>query len=327
MGEGIIVRRAEKSLIALSPAGNFINATGGTTAEYSLFDIQNNYIKKYRSHTFETSGTFTVTAVGDNDLDRNKIEYIVVAGGGGAHGTQSAGLGNMTTPGGGAGGYRSSVDGEFSGEGKNPEPKITVTARSYSVTVGAGGIAGTGFVAYGRLAATSGSNSSFDGTIISIGGGFGGNQGSGEPNVNAASGGSGGGGRRQTGPGALGTTSQGYQGGRGSTVGAAGGGGAGGVGMGAGDINNSGNKGGNGGNGVFTKIKTGIPQGFAGGGAGGGNPTGIGGLGGGGNNRQNGAVNTGGGGGGDGTVSYGGARAAGAGGTGVVIIRYEISAV
>jgi hypothetical protein len=51
-------------------------ATGGTTLEY---DLDN---KRYRSHTFTSNGTFEVTTVGDNIDNRNKVDYLIIAGGG-----------------------------------------------------------------------------------------------------------------------------------------------------------------------------------------------------------------------------------------------------
>ena len=74
---------------------------------------------RYRSHTFTTSGTFEVTALGTSEP--NALEYVVIAGGGGG---ATAGTGGGAG-GGGAGGYRSSVVGESSGGGGSAESTIT----------------------------------------------------------------------------------------------------------------------------------------------------------------------------------------------------------
>jgi hypothetical protein len=247
------------------------------------------------------------------------IRYLVIAGGGGGSGNRGGG--------GGAGGYRSSVTGESSGGGSSAEsPFVPILETNYSVTVGAGGTAGTSSIG------TSGSNSVFD-SITSIGGGRGADAGPGT--INALVGGSGGGGGGHdttlTLP-ASGTANQGFGGGTATTGSnnshAGGGGGAGSVGSNAG-INN----GGNGGAGVVSTI-TGPSVARAGGGgggtdsrlgtktagigvAGGGSASNSGGIGG------SGTANTGGGGASGGVNSVPAATAGGAGGSGVVILRYE----
>ncbi len=110
----------------------------------------------YRTHTFTTSGTFTVSAGGT-------VQALVVAGGGGS------GYGNNAGGGGGGG---------------MVEISRTITPGTYTVTVGAGGISpypsgGNGI---------SGENSVFD-VDAAIGGGAG----SGGSNLNGSNGGSGGG--------------------------------------------------------------------------------------------------------------------------------------
>lgn len=137
----------------------FASATGGTTFEYNLDG------KRYRSHTYTTSGTFELTAIGNGS--RNKIDYLVVAGGG------SGGGGNGG--GGGAGGTILSF--------LEPTSLITET-----VTVGAGGVGVAGFSARGQ----NGTNSSF-GSIIATGGGGGGVVSNNGTLRNGANGGSGGG--------------------------------------------------------------------------------------------------------------------------------------
>jgi hypothetical protein len=237
------------------------------------------------------------------------IEYLVIGGGGGGS------LSNAFTGGGagGAGGYRCSVPGEDSGGGNGAEALITVTkGAAFTVTVGAGG-----------ADRTSGSSSAFGPTIVSLGGG----RGAGFGQNGAATGGSGGGGAYNGQPGAAGTSGQGFAGGDSDIGSGGGGGGAGGTG-GSGSSNRIG---GNGGAGVTSSI-TGTAVARAGGGGGGatgfyatpavgGTATAGGGNGASGANAGGtaGTANTGGGGGGpDGD----GSSLGGAGGSGVVIVRY-----
>ena len=239
------------------------------------------------------------------------VEYLIIAGGGGG--------GTFSNPGGGggAGGYRSSVSGQSSGGGGSAETAISLIAGSaYTVTVGAGG-----------GASTDGNNSSFAGpgltTITSAAGG------KGSTGQNAGSpGGSGGGGNYVNGSGGgAGTANQGYAGGSGNgfsgnTYATGGGGGAGAAGQ---NGNLGASTSGNGGVGVSSNI-TGSSVFRAGGGGGAvytDGTQGSGGNGGGGAGGKLGTVgvsgtaNTGGGGGG-GEQNTG----AGAGGSGIVIIRY-----
>jgi hypothetical protein len=222
--------------------------------------------------------------------------YLVVAGGAGG-----GGFG-----GGGAGGYQAST--------------LTLTRGTvYTVTVGSGGAAGTG-----STQGTNGNNSVF-GSVTSTGGGGGG----GVSNTlqNGLSGGSGGGaGIASTNPfgtGAVGsgTSGQGNNGGLAGTGGTSAGGGGG-----AGAVGSAGvtTAGGAGGVGTASSI-TGASVTYAGGGGGAGSVTrGSGGTGGGGAGAQQtgslagvaGTANTGGGGGGAYSTSF----AAGAGGSGIVII-------
>ncbi len=229
-------------------------------------------------------------------------EVLVVGGGGGG--------GGSTGGGGGAGGLLS--NGSFA-----------LTEGSYSVTIGEGGAGGIGGVT-----GTNGGNSVF-GSLIAYGGGGGAsNQGT---TPNGSAGGSGGGASYVTsaGTGGAGTSGQGNDGG---AMGAGwpawrtgGGGGAGAVGT-----SSSNTMVGNGGIGISSEI-TGFLTWYAGGGGGGvyGESTvGTGGQGGGGSGGgdinaplvTSGTPNTGGGGGGQGNNLPG---AAGAGGSGIVIIAYE----
>lgn len=233
------------------------------------------------------------------------VDFLVIAGGGGAGGSYGAGAG-------GAGGYRNSYGGEASGGGASAESSLSfVPGTVYTITVGGGA------APYGQ-----GGDSSISGTglttITSLGGGQGGPPG--------AAGGSGGAGSGHGGvqPGGAGTANQGRPGGNGSggnyvRTGGGGGGAA-----------NSGNAGtengpaGNGGNGVASTITgSSVTRGGGGGGGaqqGGSTSAGSGGSGGGGNGSNNnsganaGAANTGGG---SGAYEHGGPG----GGSGVIILR------
>jgi len=254
------------------------------------------------------------------------VDYLVVAGGGGA----SWGAG-------GAGGLRTSY-GSTSGGGASAESSLALDASTnYTITVGSGGNAGNGSTGVG----SQGSNSVFS-TITSTGGG--GGQGNANSGWNG-DGGSGGGAANNLASGGAATSSpvQGYDGGGGNNSSGAGGGGASAVGT-TPPLSNP--VGGDGGNGLSVTIlsasnatasSVGEVSGsnvyYAGGGGGGnrdGYSTGIGGLGGGGDaspsyssNAQGGATNTGGGGGGASYNNYGSWNGGGAGGSGVVIIRYS----
>ena len=276
---------------ARTAVGNSIKAVGGNIS----FD------GTYVVHTFNTSGTFTPS-------DSLRVDYLVVAGGGGG-GRYYAGAG-------GAGGMRSTVG--ATGGGGSLESALSLTAgTSYTVTVGAGGVASTG------LTGGAGSNSVFS-TITSTGGGGGGGA-NGGSNTPGQTGGSGGGGNRDAstaGGAATASPVQGFAGGTGNTGGSLTGGGGGGA-------SEAGNTDGNGygGDGAITSI-SGSSVTYAGGGSGGtatGStlPAGDGGGGTGGSTAvqaTNGTANTGGGAGGGGTASpYEG----GAGGSGIVIVRYR----
>jgi hypothetical protein len=314
--------------ISLAMGGSFPTNNFASGSTFSLYGIQvgdkaqkaqgGNIVTSdgtYVYHTFTSSGAFIPSQA-------LTVDYLVVAGGGGAGGSALDGNGSG---GGGAGGLRSTVT--ATGGGGSLESALSLTAKSYSVIVGAGG---TGGLAAGSTKGSSGNNSIF-GTITSTGGGGGAGSSSGQNT--ALTGGSGGGGSPYiTAPnGAAGTANQGYAGGNpinSGSYGAGGGGGAGAVGA------NAGGTGGNGGNGVAVSI-SGSSVTYAGGGGGGvyGNFTsGTGGTGGGGNagagngtNAGNaGTANTGGGGGGGSTFNTGVGAAGGNGGSGIVIIRYAI---
>ena len=302
-------------------ANAFVTATGGTITESGNCKI----------HTFTGPGTFAVSAISPCAAN-NLVSYLVVAGGGGTEGDYSGG--------GGAGGYRevkspvtpytaSPLDGYPSSPNR-----VTVTATSFPITVGAGG---AGSCNPPDRTTNPGSVSTFS-TITSAGGGGAGHQGpSTTPNNSYGKpGGSGGGGAAPSGPGGTGNTppttpAQGNNGGSGIHSGAystsdGGGGGAGGTGT----NGSPGSPGGAGGAGVTSSIN-GTPTARAGGGGGageaGGGAAGSGGGGAGGVNRGSppippspataGTANTGGGGG-------GAANTTGvSGGSGIVIIRYK----
>jgi hypothetical protein len=291
----------------------YIAASGGTESTSGNFKI----------HAFTGPGTFTVSC-GGNSAGSNTVDYLVVAGGGGASGDRGGG--------GGAGGYRFS-NGTASGcytAGPSPlgATALPVSAQGYPITVGAGGSG-----ANPSTNAGAGSNSIFS-TITSTGGGRGARQGN-----TSATGGSGGGGAgigpNSNSAGSAGnnppvTPSQGNDGGDGNgdesgpvRRGGGGGGGASAVGTTATTSQN-----GNGGAGLTSCI-TASPVARGGGGGGGGTggsfPNGgTGGSGGGGTGGTppsiSGTANTGGGGGGfHGNAPCNG----GSGGSGVVIIRYK----
>jgi len=308
----------------------YITATGGTITTSG----------DYKIHTFTSSGSFAVSAIGTNQSpsdSNNKVAYAVVAGGGGGNNA------NFGVPGGagGAGGYREAKPSSdpYSASPISATSGFTISVQTYPITVGA---AGGG----GPSPSQTGSNSVFS-TITSAGGGGGGGGSNGGAAGAGENGGSGGGGGStginpaSPGLGAPGSgntppvsPSQGNNGGQGfafqgHSFGSGGGGGATAVGD-----NGGPGQGGAGGAGATSSIN-GTPTARAGGGGGGGRQplggngtigaAGPGGGGAGGNGNTSalgGTANTGGGGGG--TAGPGSSPAAGqAGGSGLVIIRYK----
>ena len=317
------------------PSSVYSNVTAGNVVSIKVTnsdDIESNTITKtaqsyptggtivtsggYRYHTFTSSSTFTVPS----SSSVSSVEYLIVAGGG------SGGFSYANQTGAGGGGAGGLLNGTSS-----------VSAASYTVTVGAGG---TGVSAN---TGGSGADSVFN-SLTAIGGG-GGAAGVGGGSTNATSGGSGGGGGASYPTasysyrlGASGTSGQGNAGGDGGYDGSnySAGGGGGGAGN-AGSIgqNGSGANGGAGGPGLntysawATATSTGDSGYYAGGGGGGtynGSP-GSGGAGGGGDggtgspnaNGGAGTANTGGGAG-----AGGGGNIAPSGGSGIVILRYAV---
>ncbi len=267
---------------SFTPSG--VSATGGTVTTATVGGMT------YVIHTFSITGTATFTA--STSLN---IEYLVVAGGGGG-GVGRAG-------GGGGGGF--------------VEGAMTITAGSYTITVGTGGAAGSGDSQGGDGAA-----SSIAALVTTVGGGGGGgwitNTGRNGGSGGGAS--SGGAGAGQRTPGTA-TAGQGQNGSSNfdATYGG-GGGGAGGYAFAA--VSRTG------GNGCQSQM-SGVLTYYAGGGGAGsaGGSNSAGGLGGGGTGSTangtaagSGTANTGGGGGG----GEGPAGPGGAGGSGIVIIRYPV---
>jgi hypothetical protein len=293
----------------------YIEATGGTISDYE----SGSYI--YRAHIFTSSGTFSVTAAPAGA----SVEYLVVAGGGSGGQNNGGGAG-----GGGGGGFRTSVVGATSGGGASAEPDFPVSTSpgSYTVTIGAGAAAVNGSA--GGQGTASVFNNGGPNPISSTGGGGGGNQ---SP---ASSGGSGGGGGEisPTAAGGAGTPGQGYSGGNGNFTG--GNSGAGGGGAGQAGQNSTAPAVGSGGNGQSSIIAYGPsnPVTYAGGGGASGN--GLAGSSGGAGGGGNGGAGSGGsgtvtsgtfatGGGGGGTYQTGAGTASG--GSGIVVVRYQIGAL
>jgi hypothetical protein len=313
-----------------APTAQFITATGGTITTVCT---------NFKVHTFTGPGTFTVCSVG-NAAGSNTVDYLVVAGGGGA-----AFGGSGAGGGGGAGGFRASsgtASGSYTagpGPLTSPVSALPVSAQGYPITVGGGGPGGPSSPP-GNAGA--GNNSIFS-TVTSTGGGFGG--GGNSPNV-GGTGGSGGGGKTHpsTSCGGAGNTPpvsppQGNNGGGGITDGSGspntyrGGGGGGATAVGTTVSPPAPTPGGAGGAGATSCI-TASPVNYAAGGGGGagkepsgqnvnggaaGGPgAGAGGTRAVGNNAPNNQGGGGGGGGYDGSNNGGGN-----GGSGIVVIRYK----
>ena len=289
----------------------FISATGGTIATCGNCKI----------HTFTGPGTFTVSSIA-TCATNNIVSHLIIGGGGGGGADRGGG--------GGAGGYR---------EVKNPVTpfsaspldgfscapnRVTVTATGFPIAVGGGGAGGTQ-PAPSAPSGVNGVNSSFGG-ITSAGGGGGKNSNTGS----AGSGGSGGG-TSGSAPGGRGSGNtppvsppQGQNGGLGQDgspfATGAGGGGAGAAGA---DASAPSGNSPAGGAGVASEISGSSVTRAGGGGSTGKSPTksGAGGSGGGGagstSGTNAGTANTGGGGGASCNSS------AGAGGSGIVVIRYK----
>ena len=273
-----------------------VTATGGTISTDGSYTI----------HTFTTASspkTFTTDTA-------QSVDLLVVAGG--------AGGGGYCGGGGGAGGYISTIG-------------HSVTATSYSITVGTGGAGATGGGSPPGGVGGNGGTSQFGSMTAAVGGGGGAGY-----LRSAAVGGSGGGSTSAVN--VAGTAGQGYAGGKGTGASSQDGGGGGG----ASEVGEDGdpngitptNLAGDGGDGLSNSI-TGAAVFYAGGGGGGRGGavisplTGAGGNGGGGQGSSGasanaaivGTANTGGGGGGGGYSPGGSQDHSAAGGSGIVILR------
>ena len=270
----------------------FINATGGTITEYSV----------YRVHDFTSSGNFEVLRLATHSID-NDIEYLLLGGAAGA----GSGNGGTGGGGGGAGGWKT---GSFA-----------AALGILPAVIGGGGSGSTN-----TLDGTDGSNSTFNG-ITANGGGGGATQ---RSNLGPGKNGASGGGASYGSAGGTGIAGQGNNGGSSVTaLNARGGGGGGGAG--AAGQNGTSTKAGDGGDGLSSSI-TGSAVYYAAGGGGGFALTttaqGLGGNGGGGNGAStsggsgfNGTANKGSGGGGGSLATTGNG---GNGGSGRLLIRYKI---
>lgn len=193
-----------------------ITASGGTTNNYTDGGVN------YRSHTFNSTGTFDVSSLAI--ALPNSVDILVVGGGGGGGGGYYCGAG-------GAGGVRTNLTGSAI---QNAPTEYTASVGSFIVTVGGGGDGGD---ANGNGSSVGSASSITIGTgIVAAGGGHGGT--GAIPTVVAYghTGGSGGGGSYTNNVGGTGIdagtpTFQGYPGGTGSGQGSGGGGGAGGAGV------------------------------------------------------------------------------------------------
>ena len=323
MGGGAGSNLTAGGIAETGPAG--ITATGGTKST----NVSPPDGVTYTVHVFNSSGTFSVTAA----TGTRRVEYLVVGGGGSGPNGNGGGAG-----GGGAGGYRSNVGtvspaAEPSGGGASAEDVFLCPTGNYTVTIGGGGASTNSNIG------NEGSDSVFS-TITSEGGGKG-NCSEPAPNDNGGQGGCGGGGGEFDGPqgvGGQGTPGQGYDGGTGTGQGTNSGGGGGGAGAagGNGDSDNGSTPARQGGSGRPSWISGTQTYRAGGGGASGNNREG-------GNGGNGGGGNGGGGSGGpgnspgglsSGSANYGGGGGAryhnpgheAAGGSGVVIVRYQTSA-
>ena len=280
--------------------GNSSASSASSTAWMADIGGETSLFGDYRIHAFLDVGESTYT----NFRERG-VEHLIVAGGGGG--------GSRHGGGGGAGGIVQNINGT----------PLLITPQSYNIIVGDGGQGAS--AGSSSSDSTNGNNSSAFGKTA-IGGG------KGTSTATPGSGGSGGGSRGNNtySSGGDGIAGQGNRGGRGNSGGSMMGGGGGGYsepGKDA-DVPNEGNGGGGFNASTFFGTNYGEGGWFAGGG-GGGNSTGAqGGQGGGGDGggpegaSQDGVAGTGGGGGAGGmtgSTNYPGK----AGGSGIVLVRYQ----
>ena len=119
---------------AIAPTPSGLTATGGVVSDY----VETSPGKIYRAHVFTSSGTFDVTALSENITNGDNVDYLVMAGGGGA-GSDAYSPGPRGAAGGGAGGIHSNHP-------DMPSPRrgaaFPVSVQSYPVVIGAGGVGG-----------------------------------------------------------------------------------------------------------------------------------------------------------------------------------------
>ena len=334
----VMVDNGTNTIIYVNDTANTIANSAPTNTNYDIgsygaqnyIDAEIGPIQVYNRALSASEVLKNITRVSTKTRINNFfiIDYLVVAGGASGGGGR---LNGNASGGGGAGGVRTSF-GSTSGGGASSESSTsTDIGISFTVTVGAGGA-----INEAGSAGNDGNNSVFS-TITSIGGGGGGGAISDQA---GRDGGSGGGGGSTGGNPGSGTANQGFDGGdHGTSANYRGGGGGG-----ASEAGGSGTASGDGGNGLDLSSILGTSVGdngvFGGGGSGGVfhyfvNPgsggTGGGGTGGDGGNSSTpttnataGTANTGGGGGGAPSPSSGGTTffPSGAGGSGIVILRY-----
>ena len=264
----------------------------------------------YRIHTFTSDGNFVVPT----GTTLSNVEYLVVAGGGGGGPSSQGHQGG----GGGAGGLRTSVVGATSGRGSSAESRVTYTAGTYAVDVGApGGSKSQSGGGYGNSGSQSSLALTGGSSITSLGGGGGGrgqNDGASRGGLNGGCGGGAASSDQSIAAPGSGTAGQGYDGGQPTCVGCGQGGAGGGAG-GSGSVGGSGGVGSNntpGGAGLVNNI-TGSNVTYATGGDCPGTS---------GTNQNPGADNTGNG--GDGGYSHMNSSTGQAGGSGIVIVRYQL---
>ena len=173
------------------PGAAPIPATGHTASGGIISDYTDPTGQAYRSHTFNGSGTFTISTL--STTYPAHIEYLLIGGGGGSA------VGESRGGGGGAGGLLTNVPGVTNNAGSPiTAPTYPVTAKSYPITIGGGGSwSGPGAPMIAANGAAKGFDSIFDGPtgLVATGGGGGGSgAGSGGPTSYGGAGGSGGGG-------------------------------------------------------------------------------------------------------------------------------------
>ena len=140
----------------------------------------------FKTHIFTANGTFTVNSLATAPAN-NAVDYIIVAGGGGGGSNQGGG--------GGAGGFRMSNSLCLPSPTTSPlasDCGVTVTAQGYSIVVGGGGAGAPAGSPQPR--STAGVDSSALGLTSAGGGAAGGGNNCGSPLRVGGNGGSGGGG-------------------------------------------------------------------------------------------------------------------------------------